>query len=294
MFIVRNLVISIFILICFIINVVLGSKWAIVALTRSGRKDLPRRNELIFNMIQKYGNNRDITIIMFSEEQITNNEIQKWQNQFGKLATVKYIDTSSNGFLNTNEKFGYKYMCKFFMLDIYEYLKPYDYYLRCDTDCYITKLDYDIFDWVEKNKVEYAYGIRKLEAHGPTKNTLPKWVDSYMSEHSITPKSLMNYPLSTCFNFYNNFHIAYVPFFNRKDVKDFLLAVNSSGNVLAHRWGDSTIQAYAVRLFMNTEKIKQVPNFEYIHGSHGNRIVNTFGNGELTNVPQILPPWNGS
>lgn len=61
--------------------------------------------------------------------------------------------------------------------------------------------------------------------------------------------------------------------------------------ILQHRWGDSTIQAYAVRIFMDPRDIVQVPNFTYIHGSHGDRIVSTFGDGSQTNVPQRLPNW---
>ena len=61
-------------------------------------------------------------------------------------------------------------MCKFFMLDMYDYLKEYDYYMRVDTDCHITKLEYDVFKWIEDNKVQYAWGTRKLEPHGPTKS----------------------------------------------------------------------------------------------------------------------------
>ena len=34
-------------------------------------------------------------------------------------------------------------MCKFFMLDIFEYLKPYKYYMRCDTDCFVNNFGHD-------------------------------------------------------------------------------------------------------------------------------------------------------
>ena len=32
----------------------------------------------------------------------------------------------------------------------------YDYYLRLDSDCYVTKLNYDIFQWAEDNNVSYT------------------------------------------------------------------------------------------------------------------------------------------
>lgn len=62
-----------------------------------------------------------------------------------------------------------------------------------------------------------------------------------------------------------------------------------------HRWGDSTIQAYAVRLFMEPASIRQVPDFKYIHGSHGAiGTVSTFGGRVSSKLPNQLPWWNYS
>lgn len=182
-------------------------------------------------------------------------------------------------------------MCKFFALDIYEYLREFDYYMRCDTDCYLRSMEYDIMRWAEESNLGYGFAVRKLEAHGPTKQTIPVWVDKYITKCSLQPTAVMDRPLSTCFNFYNNWHIGKVSFFLRPDVRHFLTAVNSSGHILADRWGDSTIQAYAVRLFMHPAQIIQVPNFTYVHGSHGNKVVSTWNDGADTNVPQKLPNW---
>lgn len=120
---------------------------------------------------------------------------------------------------------------------------------------------------------------RKTEAHRPTAKQLPKFAQEYIGRCGITPSAMMDEPLSTCFNFYNNFHIGKVSFFLRKDVQHFLLKVNESGNILENRWGDSTIQAYAVRIFMDPRKVQYIPDFEYIHGSHNDRVVSTVGNG---------------
>lgn len=178
----------------------------------------------------------------------------------------------------------------YFSSDIYDFLQSFDYYMRCDTDCILKDMKYDVFSWTVRNGVEYGYAIRKLEAHGPTKQTLPIWTQKYMERCDMKPSALMDRPLSVCFNFYNNFHIGKVSFFRRPDVQHFLLAVNASGHILADRWGDSTIQAYAVRLFMKPEHIRMLPNITYVHGSH-DKTVTTFG-GRLSDVPQMLPKWN--
>lgn len=265
-------------------------RWAIICLTKPSNPNLNLRNHNIASVLGHFARNFQIDIIFFSEYSIPLTEIASFQQTFRNVGNVKIIDTSSLGF-STKERYGYKYMCKFFALDVYDHLKEYDYYMRCDADCYIQDMKYDLFSWIVNNQVEYGFAVRKLEAHGPTKQTLPHWVKNYVDRCNIDPVGLMERSLKSCFNFYNNFHIGKVSFFLRPDVQHFLLSVNNSGQILQNRWGDSTIQAYAVRLFMEHRFIKMIPNITYIHGSHANRVVNTFGDGSLTDVPQRLPLW---
>lgn len=121
-------------------------------------------------------------------------------------------------------------MCKFFTVDLYEYITNYDYYLRVDSDNVImppTDKSYDLFDWVEQNDVEYGYVIRKFEPHKETRDTLPQFVLQYITRCNTQP--LIKHPvLSTLFNFYNNFHVGKMSFFLRPDVRHFLVATNTS------------------------------------------------------------------
>jgi hypothetical protein len=249
------------------------------------------RDELIVSAIRPFADKYDITIIYFSEYVYPKSDIKEWERVYQDIAKVKYINTAQHGFdPSSGIRYGYKYMCKFFALDMYPHLKDYDYYLRCDTDCKIKILNYDIFDYVQKNSIQYGYALRKLEAHKLTKETLPVFTENYLNKCTIKPRSLMDVPLSTCFNFYNNFHIGKVSFFLRPDVQHFLHAVNESGRILSDRWGDSTIQAYAVRLFMDPQHIQYIPDFSYVHGSH-NGFVSTLTEGRKSNIPQQLPLW---
>lgn len=268
-------------------------RWAIITLARPGRTDaeMKMRNENLIMKLKPYSHSHNITVIFFSELIFDDRVVADLEDDFKDVGSVRFIDTSANRYQGP-ESFGYKYMCKFFAVDVYEYLKnDYDYYMRCDTDCYLQELNYDILQWTVDNKVGYAFAMRKIEAHRETRVNLPFWTEKYMGKCDIRPTAVMDVPLSTCFNFYNNFHIGNVAFFTRPDVQHFLRAVNASGHILSSRWGDSTIQAYAVRLFMNPAAIVQIPEFSYIHGSHSNRLVSTFGDGHLTSVPQRLPNW---
>jgi hypothetical protein len=297
-----------------------GKRWAIVALARPGKTDIVQRNKQLAAKLKPYADKHNITVLMFSEKAFPASALQSWRSAFAGVAKVQLINTADRGFSGP-ERFGYKYMCKFFSLDLYDYLREYDYYMRCDTDCYLTTLNYDILAWAEEHNVGYGFAMRKLEAHKPTRETLPAWSNTYTTQCGITPSAPMDAPMSTCFNFYNNWHIGSVSFFNRPDVRHFLQAVNASGHILSHRWGDSTIQAYAVRIFMQSSQIVQVstaakvsltrtthsrppptnfpmsyyhlqvPDFKYVHGSHGNKVISTFGDGSQTKVPQRLPNW---
>lgn len=264
-------------------------KWAIVALTKQGPYQTKARDDSIVKFISPYIDLYDITIIYFSEVDFTN-DVHIWQSYYQKTAKVLYINTSKHRYYTKDVKYGYKYMCKFFALDIYSYLKQYDYYLRCDTDCKIKSPTYDLFHYVHQNRIEYGYALRKLEAHKITRETLTPFVLEYLEKCTLKATSPMDYPLTTCFNFYNNFHIGKVSFFLRPDVQHFLQAVNDTGRILSDRWGDSTIQAYAVRMFMNPHRVQLIPNFTYVHGSH-NGFITTFNEGRKSNIPQSLPHW---
>jgi hypothetical protein len=255
------------------------TQWAIVTLipaTILNLEMLSRRNELLVYYLKKFPpkNERNISIIMFSEYTFENKTYDAWTNQFRDIAPVQLIDTSSDGF-HRRERFGYRYMCKFFMLDIYKYLDAYDYYWRLDNDCFVIKLNYDIFSWVEKNGIQYAYPVQGREEHKTTAETLPYWLSNYTAACDVKPTAPLDNNISVPMHFYNNFHIGYVRFFKRPDVQHFLLSINSTGFLTTHRWGDAPLQAYAVRLFMDPQAIRQIQGFEYVHGSHRNRITNT-------------------
>ena len=232
-------------------------KWAIVALARPTKlSDIKSRNKVLYEKLLPYKGKHDITLLFFSEKVFPQNAIDNWTKSFDGLAKVEFINTADKGFSNPKERFGYKYMCKFFSLDLYDYLRDkYDYYLRCDTDCYINIANFDLLQWAEDNRVQYGYTMRKKEAHKPTADTLPAFTQKYLNKCQVNPSSVMDVPLSFCFNFYNNFHIGSVSFFNRPDVRHYLLAANASGGILEFRWGDSTIQAYAVRLFADPRRL---------------------------------------
>ena len=93
--------------------------------------------------------------IIFQEIEFTlqdyRDEIKKKISEFYPHAT----NANHRGF-----SMGYRHMCDFFSGSLYEQpiLKNYEYYLRLDTDSFIlSKIQYDIFEWMQTKKCEYAF-----------------------------------------------------------------------------------------------------------------------------------------
>jgi hypothetical protein len=254
-----------------------------------------RRNTALADAIRPFTTKKRLLSFQFySEDYFSDEIVTSWKDTFAGLGTAQLVNVRSRGYdVGTSgaKKFGYKWMCKFFTVDLYDYLRDFDYYLRVDSDNVLSPVPYDIFEWAERKKLEYAYVIRKLEPHQKTAESLPLFVENYVSKCHVH-RQIREPPLKRdfIFNFYNNFHIGKVSFFNRPDVRHFLVAANAS-YLYAHRWGDSTIQAYAVRIFMSPQLVQQLPNVSYHHLSHGSALV-TSDPEKKTQIPQVFPSGN--
>lgn len=151
----------------------------------------------------------------------------------------------------------YRNMCAFYSWHVWKYLKAYDMALRLDDDSLVTT-KVNPFKCVRDSGGVYGYVRRKVDNHKATLRTLPNIVRKH---HSI-PSDLFCVQ-----NFYNNFCVTKVNFWFRPEVQAFLSMIREEGGVYKHRWGDSNIQAIAVKLFLSDEKIIEI-KCGYIHGSH--------------------------
>ncbi len=225
-----------------------------------------RRNNLIhknFNIRYNY------PLLIFHQGNINESQ-QKYiidKSEGGK--NIKFINISEvwilpgtggeDGLPKTSKNFGFNKMCRFYSYEIYKYLEGYDYAMRLDDDSFIeTEIKYDIFEDMHKNGYDYGYIRRKKDIHTATIRTLEPWCKKYFKK-DIKPTQ----------NFYNNFHISRVNFWNNPQIKEFFNAVEKTGNIRKYRWGDSSIQAACVKYWSSREKIKEYSDFVYTHKSHG-------------------------
>jgi hypothetical protein len=150
-------------------------------------------------------------------------------------------------------------MCRLFSGEIFKHpkIKEYDNYLRLDTDSYIHKIDFDLFDFVEKNKIYYGYieqGVQYDEP-GVTKGL---WeLANKIKQNDIEENKM----------YYTNFELCNVNWFNSEEYMNFYNEIDKSGGIMTARWGDAPIRYLGVNMYMKPENLYGFKNITYQHGS---------------------------
>ena len=160
-------------------------------------------------------------------------------------------------------KIGYNGMCLFYSMEIFHYLKGYDFYIRLDSDS-VLHSDLNINQFLDK---DYTYGYVRETAcgHKETGETLPQSIKQYVADSGIN--ILCDKEEINCAHFYTNFLITKLDFWEKPEVVEFFNYIYNQGGIANYRWGDHVIQANALRMFCPKEKIMKL-DFKYEHGSH--------------------------
>ncbi|KAL1502991.1 hypothetical protein AB1Y20_011061 [Prymnesium parvum] len=162
---------------------------------------------------------------------------------------------------------GYRHMCQWMSMLWFRALRQYEYAIRVDEDVCITHLPASAL--LAALGANYAYGLVTSEAHQPTLATFLPWLRGYMAR---TGKQPTLPPLPTAEIYFTNFFISRVRWWEQPEVRAFLAAVNASGGVYRHRWGDAPIQTAALRLHAAASSVVGLA-VDYVHLSTHNQIV---------------------
>ena len=114
---------------------------------------------------------------------------------------------------------------------------------------------------------DYGYALRTPELHGVTMDTLPVWLQLYISSRGITPAKP---PVNVSDIYFTNYFVTRVAWWEQPAVQRFLHAVDRTANIYTYRWGDAPLQTAALHMF-GSRPLAYV-SVDYSHTSTENRI----------------------
>jgi hypothetical protein len=161
---------------------------------------------------------------------------------------------------NMSFSMGYRHMCRFFSGEIFKHplIKKYDNFLRLDTDSFIHKMDFDLFDFIERNKIYYGYVEEGVQYDDPgvTKGLwdLARGINPHMN---IEENKM----------YYTNFEVCNVNWFSVEDYMNFYERIDHSGSIMTKRWGDAPIRYIGVNMYMDKQNLYGFSDIGYQHGS---------------------------
>ena len=267
------------------------NKIAISVLTK-GYSDVNRyqmlidRNNSIFDKIvstSKY----EFDIIIFHEGNITSDH-QNYISSKCKLPLIfKDVRESGNrkAFDINNDKvnmelcpptqlsswfsLGYKHMCHFWAIDLFEYLSDYKYTIRIDEDVLVNKFDSYVLNKIIDENIKLAVPLVCFYKTGHLDDPdvmvgLQKLTEEFYVKNNFNPR--MEFKDIMCC--YTNFMIADLDYFrNNKLIQSFLQDVDDSHGIYSNRWGDASTWGIIAHALMD-EPVCILDTVEYYHGSH--------------------------
>ncbi|TFK29920.1 alpha-1,2-mannosyltransferase [Coprinopsis marcescibilis] len=157
----------------------------------------------------------------------------------------------------------------------HELLNPYRYYWRVEPSVdYFCNVNYDPFEYMEKNNKTYGFTISLLEWH-QTIPTLWKTVREFTKQNPqyLHPDNAMNFVsndkganYNNC-HFWSNFEIADMDFWRGEAYSKFFEFLESTGGFYYERWGDAPVHSIAVSLFAPKDSIHYFYDIGYRHDS---------------------------
>jgi alpha 1,2-mannosyltransferase len=199
---------------------------------------------------------------------------------------------------------GHRHMIRFYAVQVFNILHDmgYDWFFRMDDDSFIhSRIDYDLFEFMERNSYEYGYRVDFKDAETVARGfgdavlaylKAEEIQPTFLGEH-LTPvnpglrlqvKNLANtlvmrafpqkrrqlapHPLQyDLWGYYNNFFITKVAFWYRPDVRLFIRHFDRIGGWYKYRWNDLIFQSAAVQTFMPKAKVYKFTDWTYEHAT---------------------------
>lgn len=164
---------------------------------------------------------------------------------------------------------GYKHMCHFWAIDLFDYLTQYQYIVRIDEDVIVKSFHPDLMKTIISNQIKFAVPYMCNFLDDPNVIVgLEKLLEDYCVEKEISTKT----KFQNIFAPNTNFMILDLEYFrNHKIIQGFLQEVENSSGIYSNRWGDATTWGIIIYSLME-DPFYVLDMVEYFHGSHGHHV----------------------
>jgi hypothetical protein len=240
---------------------------AIVALVRgypedrSHYGDLIARNRAIYQEVNSK-RTQPVPLRLFHEGNISP-EDQEFVRSHTPEQTIDFVDVSTV-WLRDAEYYqglpsvGYRLMCRFNTVHIWEYCADLDYFMRVDEDVILTGTDPHFEDRMAEEGLDFAFSIYFLDSHEGTNATLYPFAQlGFGGSRRIDNDRMVPY---------TNVYAARTAFWNAPRVRTTLRSLGLNPLQMKYRWGDAALLGLAAEV--HEAKLAPLPGLEYRHLSH--------------------------
>lgn len=256
-------------------------KAAIAYLVRSKPKDIADLKRSLSLLDTNFNNRFNYPVIIFHEDfnESLMGDIQRATHSNLQFEKVKF---EIPDFLNKADipefvyadgfefSIGFRHMCRFFSGLIFQHpaLKDFDYLWRLDADSFVLgKIDYDLFQFMQKNNYFYGY-IHILKEHPDFVKGFWDTVKKYIQLNNIRPTFLNKFLQDEGWDrsyYYANFEISKLDFWRSNEFLNFFNYLDRSGGIYKYRWGDTIIHFLAISIFVPENQIHMFNDISYQH-----------------------------
>lgn len=175
-------------------------------------------------------------------------------------------------------------MCRFYSVLLFPMLwDKYDYVFRLDDDVYLAQdVPVDLFELMHDRGILYLYGSEVPEWNKHTRYTFGPWLHGHLlhsrrdgsEQYKFTtaPTSREIWSELGADMFFTNFFLSRLDWWKQTHVQHLLSAIDKSGNIYYHRWGDAPIHTVVLRLFADVCEVLPLCDVSYYHSSTGHLI----------------------
>ncbi|XBW36518.1 hypothetical protein QEN19_002095 [Hanseniaspora menglaensis] len=169
----------------------------------------------------------------------------------------------------------YRHMCRFNSKWFYQHpvMDEFDYYWRIEPDTGIfCDLDYDVFEYMNENKMVYGFSISLHEYESTIPNLWPATKNFIQQRpHFLNNNNLIKFisdnngDLFNQCHFWSNFEIVNLNFYRSQQYQLYVEYLDKTGIFFYERAGDAPVHSIAASLFLPQSSIKYFDSIAYHH-----------------------------